>query len=181
MPWIQKDRSRRLAIWVCSFAFAFLGAQSVAHAKIVLDPSSGSHFELVRKTLDFEGKFPTVWRDARPAAEKRVHKGIRGRLAVIKSQDTLIFLQKNFDISISWIGLRYFCANKKLVWVNGDTLKPEADFQRWHPKWARTHIRCSNRGYMPIYLTDATSSLSWQASGPEKGFQAYLVEYPAPK
>ncbi len=184
MPLTRRNKSQRskyLASWCFALIFAVVSAQSVAHAKVVKDPTSGSYFELVDVIELTRGQRDrNTWEQANAAAEQRFHKGIRGRLAVIQSKKTHDFLKKSFDFSKepTWIGLRYFCSNRKLAWVTGQTLKSETDFQLWHQRWARTNIRCDGAGYMPVYYTTSSFALSWQASGPGKGFGAYLVEYP---
>lgn len=169
-------RFKRLVTWFFGLVLAVSTMAPFAHAGVVFDPASGSYFELVE--IPQGGR--VVWLHARQAAEQRFHKGIRGRLAVIKNQETHKFIRDNLNIhGRVWIGLRYFCSSRKVVWITGETLATDSDFQPWHRRWARTHIRCAGLGYMPIYYTDENASLAWQASGPGKGFELYLVEYPA--
>ena len=81
----------------------------------------------------------------------------------------------------TWIGLRYFCGFGKSLWVDGNVLS-RASFNNWARVWYRNQkITCnSQRGafeYMPVYYTPLERGFRWQASGPQKKFYSYFVEY----
>lgn len=146
----------------------------------ILDQESGSYFELrVHKKGD-----PTRhWEGANRVATGLIYEGRHGRLAVVKDQRTLKFVRDNFRFSQpAWIGMRFYCGFRKLMWVTGE-LQPLHSPGMWAPSWHRTGVKCTNNKivYMPVYLTDEGSgTVSWQASGPAKAFNTYLVEYPVP-
>ena len=122
------------------------------------------------------------WETTAGAASQHFFKGTAGRLAVIDSPETMAFIQKNFHFrEATWIGLRLFCSNRKLLWVNGKTHE-RTEYSPWHPKWHRTHIQCGeSKGgitFMPVYLKATPSGYRWQASGQHKNLKHYLVEYP---
>ena len=152
---------------------------SDALAEALYDPSSDSYFELL--TDDFPGG---NWSKARSFAENLIYKGRRGRLAVIRTRETHEFIQKNFKFRTPvWIGLRYMCSNRKLIWVTGKQLNRDSDFQAWHRQWRRPapSSRCGGRRktYMPVYYTADGGPSFWQASGSAKHFNWVLLEYPA--
>ena len=53
----------------------------------------------------------------------------------------------------------------------------------WAKPWHRTKVTCTteNIQYMPVHYLPQTKGFRWQASGPEKYFVSYLVEYPTGK
>jgi len=146
----------------------------------ILDQESGSYFEL---RLHKKGDPTRHWDGAQRAAAGSTYQGRPGRLAVIKDLRTLNFIRENFRLSQpAWIGMRFYCGFRKLMWVTGE-IQPLKSPGMWAPSWHRTDIKCGNNNfqYMPIYLTEETSgSVSWQASGPAKAFNTYLIEYPKP-
>ena len=92
--------------------------------KPVYNPETKSYFEL---RVDLPK--PPDWNTAVRYARTRRYKGVRGRLAIIKDVQTHSFLQANFDtVGETWIGLRYFCSFRKLVWVDG-TEQPRRGFK----------------------------------------------------
>ncbi len=142
------------------------------------NPASKSYFELIL--------MPNVygtqrWRHAKANAQKKIFKNTQGRLAIIKNLATHQFILRNFKSKNYWIGLQYFCNSKTLKWVDGSGVSG-SDFTAWASKWFRLNDTCSSsRGYMPVsYSTNEwTNGITrWLATGPEKGFGMYLVEYP---
>ena len=180
------SHSRLISTLIAGMFLLTLTGPMLAHArepagspvKRVHDPVSGSYFEL-------RSRYKSVrhWDQAHKAAAGMVYKGRRGRLAVVKDERTLNFIQQNFTLNIpTWIGMRFFCKFRKLVWVTGE-IQPLKSPGMWAPRWHRTDIKCSNNNisYMPVYLTsEDTGGVAWQASGPGKYFPNFLVEYPAP-
>lgn len=148
----------------------------------IYNPATNSYFQLFEHPGAQTSHFYT-WASANGRAATKVYKGKRGRLAVIRDPKDLEFVRANFSLpGATWIGLRFYCKYRKLLWSDGKMQGPKAQGM-WHPKsWHRTAVRCASRGYMPIYLSGNDSAgIYWQASGPAKGFQTFLVEFPAPK
>lgn len=144
------------------------------------NPASKSYFELIKMQ-----KMPgteTRWSGAKILADKNYFKNTQGRLAIIKDLATHQFLLQKFSAKNYWIGLQYFCGSKILKWVDG-TDATQSKFSAWDSQWSNTNLRCGNMAYMPIHYTTATSTkaLRWRASGPNKGYLMYLVEYPTGK
>jgi len=142
------------------------------------DPRTGSYFELRLNRVR-----NLYWRIARKEAASVTYKGRRGRLAVVKDQETLDFIREHFRINgATWIGLQFYCKYRKLMWVTGE-LQPLGGTTMWAPRWYRNpENRCvtSNMAAMPVYLTpEADGPVLWQASSRNKTFRSFLVEYPA--
>ena len=147
----------------------------------ILDPESGSYFELRLNSKEVPSRH---WGQANRAASSASYKDRRGRLAVIKDIRTLNFVRDNFRFNQpAWIGLRFYCGFRKLVWVTGE-IQPIKSPGMWAQRWHRTDIMCGKMGgpYMPVYLTDegAGPVAYFQASGGSKAFNTYLIEYPDP-
>jgi len=166
VSWAQDERS----------AHSRTGSSAVA-VKPIYNPHTKSYFEL-RVDLPW----PPRWSTARKFARTRIFKGVRGRLAVIKDVETHSFLKANFEPKEEvWIGLRFFCGVRKLVWVTGEE-HPRTAFKVWARRWWRSNYKCSTGfQFMPIYYQKASKGFKWQASGPAKYFVSYLVEYPTGK
>lgn len=144
----------------------------------IYNPHTKSYFEL-RTDLPK----PPQWRTAEAVARSKVFKGTRGRLAIVKDLETHSFLQANFQIyEEAWIGLRFYCSFRKLLWVTGDE-HPLKSFKMWAKPWHRSNITCTteNIQYMPVHYLPQHKGFRWQASGPEKYFVSYFVEYPTGK
>lgn len=144
------------------------------------NPASKSYFELWRMQ-----KIPgmqTRWFGARDLAEQKMFKNTQGRLAVVKDLKTHQFLIRTFKADDYWIGLQYFCKSGTLKWIDGSDATA-TNFSAWDTQWSNTNIRCDAKGYMPVHYTSKTAvgSLRWRASGPNKGYTMYLVEYPTGK
>lgn len=151
----------------------------------IFDPKTKSYFEL--RVDNKRGGNKPNWQQAHANASRLFHEGRRGRLAVIKNLDTLQFVRENFSVDHpTWIGLRFYCQFRKLIWVTGE-IHSLRDSKLWHRQWYRNQqTRCRANtpkagGYMPVYLTPKTDGpVAWQASGAAKFFDYYMVEYPAP-
>lgn len=175
----------------CAGAIIFATAASAAPgssgrdkslAGPIYNPATDSYYQLFEHPGAHTHQYYT-WAGANGRAAGKIYKGKRGRLAVIRDAKTLEFVRANFSLpGAAWIGLRFFCKYRKLLFSDGQLQGPKAQGM-WHPKsWHRTETRCADKGYMPVYLSGRDpSGVFWQASGPNKGFQMYLVEYPAPK
>ncbi len=144
------------------------------------NPSTKSYFELF--VMQKASGIKYNWAHAKELAENRFFKNTRGRLATVKDLATHQFILRNFSAKNYWIGLQYFCGTRSLKWVDGSD-GSQTNFSAWDVQWSNTHIRCGNKGYMPVHYTTATptKALRWRASGPEKFYLNYLVEYPTGK
>ncbi len=151
------------------------------YSEVVYDENTGSYFQYVLYPIQAE----RTWETARREAERLTHKGITGRLAVISNQKTGDLLRRTFKPKEkTWIGLRYFCKYRKLLWVNSHLIDPTTDYQIWDSRWFNNpRVTCEtvNIEYMPVYYTSVQTGFRWQASGNAKGFYGYFVEYPKPE
>ncbi len=156
----------------------------------IYNPASKSYFQLLTLTTQTKS-----WRFAHGAALSRTFKGVHGRLAVIDRPGTHQFILQNFDITReTWIGLRYWCQFRVLEWNGLRAYSPgdPGHFHAWHPQWYRSPAETWSYGTPTIckyattkehYLTFYYQPLGernarWQASGNEKHWTQYLVEYP---
>ena len=141
----------------------------VAHHK-----ASEAYFRL------FEAK--QTWQKAREIAHQTKYHGRQGRLAIIDTPEKHQFVLETFDFgrrnyaNIIWIGLRYWCSFRALMWVNGNELK-QGGFSVWTSPWYRSDVRCgqANIDYMGVYYN---AQNRWQAAGQRKLGDHFLVEYP---
>lgn len=146
-------------------------------------PHTKSYFVLIR-TPDSIGK--KNWLHSMEYARKQVFHGVRGRLAIVRDRETHEFITKTFPLSApTWIGLRFFCRFRKLMWVDG-SIHPLSGFKVWHKQWYRNaNISCSGTrkrtSFMPVYYTKYGKNWVWQASGPAKFFEYLIIEYPTGK
>jgi hypothetical protein len=164
-------------------------AQGPVYGKPMYDPASKSYFELVKVTSQ---QAPGSASPALPfdkavhAATGRSFHNTPGRLAIIRSQDTHMFIMQNLRPNEdTWIGLRYLCKTRTLMWANGQPLK-KGEFTAWHAQWDQSGIAgCANGGgetdWMGIAYTPAGAGFRWIAKGGKKIYVAYLVEYPTGK
>lgn len=171
------------------FASGAANAQGPVYGKPIYDPVSKSYFELVKVT---PAQAPGSSTPALPfdkamqAANGRAFHGAKGRLAVIRSQETHIFIMQNLRPNEdTWIGLRYLCKTRELRWVSGEAWK-RGEFAAWHAQWDQSGIAgCVNGGgeadWMGVAYTPAGSGFRWVAKGGKKIYVAYLVEYPTGK
>lgn len=144
--------------------------------KPIYNPHTKSYFEL---RVDLPK--PPQWRTAVRYARSKTFKGVRGRLAIVSDLKTHSFLRANFTLNEqAWIGMRFLCNVRKLVWENGEVQERTA-FKVWGRQWARDpKLTCRSQriDYMPVAYTATNKGFRWQASGPEKYFISYIVEYP---
>ncbi len=149
----------------------------------VYNPATKSYFQRRTDMPDLEGH---GWLKAKKKAASLTYKGVRGRLAVVRDLETHSFLRANFNFDgVTWIGLRFLCSVRKLVWIDGSEHK-RSEFKAWARQWFRNaKVRCrtkNNLGFMPVYYLPDTEGFKWQASSPVKGgFNAYVVEFPTGK
>ena len=142
---------------------------------------TNSYFQLFRHSNPAMGH---NWFKANGLAKRKFHKGERGHLAIVRDRQTLEFVRDKFPkMGNAYIGLRFFCKYRKLLWDDGKFQGPKASGM-WHPSWARGGVKngCGPEGFMSIYLTGSDPrGMLWQATGPAKVRTYFLVEYPAPK
>ena len=115
-------------------------------------------------------------------AKRFDYKGRTGRLAVVDSKAVHRWLIRSFRLrGDTWIGLRYWCSYRQLAWVTGNKHALSA-FGAWHQPWARgAKDYCASESvpFMPIYYNGKTAR--WQATGSNKSFRYYMIEYPPAK
>lgn len=141
---------------------------------IAYHSNSQAYFRLYKSTKP--------WGEAEKFATQSIYKGRQGRLAIIDTPEKHRWVVETFDFSkrdyanIIWIGLRYWCSFRKLMWVDGELLEP-GDFSVWSAQWYRTNVRCGkvDIDYMGVYYT---AKNRWQAAGQPKWGDHFLVEFP---
>lgn len=177
--------------------WALAGAPAIAKPLLdtpVLHKDSGSYFELVR----VQGKIPgrsankksAPWEGVNRIARQRIYMGRRGRLAVVRSRKINNFLRDTFKPTRStWIGLRYYCLQRRFVWVTGDVLRP-GQYRNFGRVWnAGTAEPSGQRDYKctgtsrpwPVHYWGVQFGFRWNANGSAKYFRFFFVEYPPPK
>ena len=164
---------------VSSLGISQLSAESgPLIGKPVYHPESKSYYELVL----MEGVYDRKWEHALAYASRRTHKGAKGHLAVVDSPEVHEFLRSTFRPNRqTWIGMRYWCAFRKLQWVTGEILD-RGDFKAWNSQWDlsgdRTGCRGTRGDYMPIFYTAYNQGFRWAAQGIAKNWHYYFVQYP---
>jgi len=160
----------------------------------VYNPETRSYFELVKVTKGYSirgANIPAItWSNARKLARSRFYKGVRGRLAVVKSQSVNDFLRQTFKPDEkTWIGLRYWCAYNKLQWVTGE-FHPLTAYANWDRIWrhdggtygGNKEPTCNEFfNYWPVHYWPVQNGFRWNANGTHKEFKAFFVEYPTGK
>ncbi len=175
--------------------FAALFLPTSADARPVLDkpmydPVSKSYFELHKVTRDEDRRAVEIpelpFDQAERFARQRTFKGVRGRLAVVKSNETHLFLMQNFQPDLPvWIGLRYYCKLRELRWVSGEKVTRKS-FQAWDPNWDQSgNAGCiKGRGqadWMSVCYSPVQDGFRWVMKGARKHYVMYFVEYPTGK
>jgi Lectin C-type domain len=178
---------KKLAFLVVGFLSLAPASQAQpVYGKPMYDPASKSYFELVKVTKEQSpgSSSPALAFDkAAQAATGRAFKGTPGRLAIIRSQDTHLFIMHTLRPNeAAWIGLRYLCKPRELRWVNGEMLT-KGQFQAWDKQWDQSGIAGCVKGggetdWMPVAYSPAAEGFRWIAKGGKKIYVAYLVEYP---
>jgi hypothetical protein len=177
----------RMLLLVAALLVAPAAAQADgAYGKILYHAPSQRYFELVKVSrAESKSYIPEFnWEEADRAARSRVYKGGNGRLASIDNPDLHTFIFENLrPDNWTFIGLRYLCKQRRLVWSSGKSLE-RGQFQVWHSQWDQSQgAGCVNGGgeadWMPIVYSPAHEGFRWVAKGAKKKYYAYLVEYPA--
>src|SRR3546814_2688943 len=83
-----------------------------------------------------------------------------------------LFIREEFRLNEeAWIGLRFFCKFRKLLWSTGE-VHPLQENTLWARQWYMGDaILCKNTNYvyLPIFLTrEKSGGIYWQAAGPRK-------------
>jgi hypothetical protein len=148
--------------------------------KPIYNPESKSYFELIEnRQLELEGPF---WHQARDFAAQKYFKGVQGRLAIIATAQTEMFIKTELRPSESvWFGLYFDCQAKNLKWVTGEELKPGA-YSNWDPiHWNHAYngLFCpEGTPYMPAFIAMEKNTRYWALILRDKRFYQYLIEYP---
>ena len=142
--------------------------------KVVYNEATKSYFEL--RTLSANVATPP-WPNIRARARSHRFKNVAGRLAMVRNRQIATFLRENFElIHPTWIGGRYLCAARKLIWEDG-TIQKRRDGWLWLRKWYHGKAPCQSGQYMPVLLRQFRKKIFWQAVGANVGVRSYLVEY----
>lgn len=154
--------------------------------KPMYDPASKSYFELHKVTRQENpgAEIPELPLDkAEHYASQRMFKGVRGRLAVVKSNETHLFLMQNFrPDQAAWIGLKYHCKLRQLRWVNGEQVTRNS-FQPWDAEWDQSGNAGCIKGpgqadWMSVSYSPVQTGFRWVMKGARKHYVMYFVEYP---
>ena len=150
----------------------------------VYDPYSKSYFEL-RHNLAGGGTYVANWSVADRIARSKSYKGVRGRLAIIRSMEANNFILKTFKPpNETYIGLRMICSEGfKLFWVNGKILSRK-DYQNWGRMWhyPNTYLPCRGASkYGGVVYNRLEGRPRWYVIAPAHATVAFLVEYPTGK
>lgn len=185
--------SRLLRLFAVAFVLALPAAPLVAQTyndapagqKIgqpIYDPVAKRYFELMRAD---PRPFHDVWDLVAEQARSLSFEGVQGRLAIVDSPEIHEFLLNTFHpghYQYVWIGLRYLCRAKELVWSDGRPWKP-GSFQIWDAKWNQDVYTCGDKNdpndWAPIAYSPEMKS--WIAKGRHKGYDWYFVEFPTGK
>lgn len=180
-------RAPLLAALLCLASTAKAGVYN----KPLYDPHSKSYFELVKVTLGMsslpgQSVAGIPFDKAVQLAAGRAFGGVKGRLAVVRSTETHLFIMQNLRPSEeTWIGLRYLCRARSLEWVTGEKVQ-KGQFQAWHAQWDQAgNASCVNQTgetpWMGVAYTAAGQGFRWVAKGGKKIYLAFLAEYPTGK
>lgn len=174
--------------WILMIVAAFLFAQAAdpvaaqlrpVYDKPVYNPESKSYFELL-DGRHVHGQGPT-WEQARDLAAQRSFGGAQGRLAIIRSPETDMFIRINLRPNQhTWFGLHYDCKQKRLIWTDGTELK-QGDYTNWNPRgWYASPQWgfCVGDYLMPAYLPLHSGIRHWMMQRSPKRYYTFIVEYP---
>jgi len=186
-----KKMTRPFRLFSPSFWLAFLFLLPLpvtAHAagplleKTIYFEGTGSYYEMIdyRPTT---GGYGLRWEQAEVLASQKTLGGVKGRLALIQSPETELFLKVNLRPDhATWFGLYFDCDSRKFFWIDGVQMKNTdyANFvtNNWFRE-PRGHLCTELGGYRryPVFL-DMDSDKRWAVRGPKKLFYYYIIEYP---
>lgn len=195
---INKSKLILIVIVICSATVAEAGPYN----KPIYNPETKSYFELYNPTVKTPGakkayydpRFQWFWEQARRIAARKIYRGVRGRLAVVKTRSVHEFLRTHFTLGEpAWIGLRYWCKYHKLLWVTGELQKLTA-FSNWGAVWdaqgaqpngprVKSCVEVAHGGipWLPVHYWPTKDGFYWNANGYRKGFASMFIEYPTGK
>ncbi len=153
----------------------------------VYDPYSKSYFELGNNPAG-GGSRVAGWPTADRIARSKSYKGVRGRLAIIRSREANDFILKTFKPpNETYFGLRMACSEGfKLIWVDGKILSRK-DYQNWGRMWhyPYRYLPCTGTGanakYGGVVYNRLEGRPRWYVIAPLHATVAFLVEYPTGK
>lgn len=165
---------------VFQLATAPVAAQArPVYEKPVYNPATKSYFELV-DGRSFHGQGPN-WEEALRLAQQRNLNGVPGRLAIVRSPETDMFIRLNLRPNQhTWFGLRFDCARKALIWSDGTELKP-GEYTNWNPNGWYSSPQwgfCVGDHLMPAFWPFHSGVRHWMMQRSPKRFYSYVVEYP---
>jgi Lectin C-type domain len=153
----------------------------------VYDSESKSYFEMKK------GNIVGSYLQALTYAKSQSYRGVRGRLAVIRSKQTQEFINRTFrPFTETWIGLRLQCRSRKLVWVTGKIIARNKDYTNWGQRWhyPDSYLPCKSKGsggdrfnniFAGIGLVPFRGVIRWWAMAPGHAVRRAIVEYPTGK
>ena len=151
----------------------------------VYDSHSKSYFKFVYS------KNHGRWDSMNTFAQSQFFKGVRGRLAVIRSQETQNFINQVIrPPNETWIGLRIYCRGRKLYWVTGEKIDRKNDYTNWGKEWQykNKYTICRNsasfvksRLFGGIALVRYRGVIRWWAIIAGHGTNRGLIEFPTGK
>lgn len=141
-----------------------------------------TYYQLLR---DWKTKQGVTWTEARQRAAAQTYKGRTGRLAILRDPDVFAWVLNSLPLASAgwgqgeaWIGLRYWCSARQLVWVDFRAHARNAPAP-WAVPWNRggNDVCARTSGdYMGVYHLGELGR--WQAVAPPKRFPHYIVEFP---
>lgn len=162
------------------FSVGTAAVAAPAYDKLIYNEETKSYFELLNVQYMNNGQGPN-WPEARKVAEHRVLGTTQGRLAILPSAQTELFIRVNLrPRQHTWFGLYYDCAARQLFWVNGAPLK-RGDYTNWHPtEWLRADggLCGGSGGLYPAFLSMGDPEKYWVIQTPYKRYYGLIVEYP---
>jgi hypothetical protein len=191
LAWPAQRRATFLILFTIACLSASFGVAVAVGEPVfgrpIYDPNTKSYFELVQVPFrNYNGRYECSWGDADKLARQRVYKGVHGRLAVVKSEETHEFLLQKFDVPQAevWIGLRYWCSIRQLQYTDG-TIWKRGMFSAWDQRWDQSGVTpCAEwitdkkQQYMPVAYSKRENGFRWIAKEWHKFYEIFFVEYP---
>ena len=154
----------------------------------VYDSASKSYFRLILGQHHHnQGQYHEVSRRAR----ELTFKGVRGRLAIIKSKETQKFIEQVIrPPDETWFGLAMTCRGRKFYWSDGTKLDRKNDYQNWGKRWrdVKGYVGCAPGAYFArdklfagMAFKRYQGVLRWWAIRPSHVTYAALVQFPTGK
>lgn len=153
----------------------------------IYDPHSKSYFKFVYTAGAKRGDYGALLVFAR----SQFFKGVRGRLAVIRSRETQDLINKVLrPPPETWIGLRMNCRGRKLYWVTGEKFDRKKDYTNWGQEWKYRdkylicqpgYAHIDSRKYAGIALVNYRGVNRWWAIAPGHFTFKAIIEFPTGK